>query len=39
MATYFVAIHDPIASLFHIPRDTASHSAHNRELHSEAMNL
>ncbi len=34
----FVSIHDPIASLFHIPRHDIS-SSHHRNLRAAAMNL
>ncbi|ACM40105.1 transposase (plasmid) [Allorhizobium ampelinum S4] len=34
----FVSIHDPIANLFHIPRNDIT-SGHHRELRAEAMSL
>ena len=34
----FVSIHDPIATLFHIPRPDIP-SSHHRELRAAAMNL
>ncbi len=34
----FVAIHDPIANMFHIPRHDIPPS-HHRELRAEVMNL
>lgn len=34
----FVSIHDPIASLFHIPRHDIS-SSHHRQLRAAAMNM
>jgi putative transposase len=34
----FVSIHDPVANLFHIPRNEIS-SDHHRELRTEAMQM